>query len=269
MLDTTVAAAYAAQYAKAHNVEPRTGYDSNVLSEPHTYMLLDDLTPFIAKNDSLRDQMKDFGFELHVYGEGRMKIYIVPGHKEGGEHMPNSVPYCGYIEFKESKKASEANIRNAAYAARTLVMRYNECNELLDEIHDVFNGKNKPTSELVEYIKTCSRDWIAQAKKKYAKYLDRSDGSNVVDEQVLDGILVLDLLRKNCAVVAPFVEIEPAWFRHCIEKVLNLCSDVSNAYLTNDSCAIAVAIFIEDHFDPSTIKDSLQVPAIYEVMASL
>lgn len=267
MIDTTVIAAYAAQYAKACRVEPRTGFDSNQ-TDPCSYMLLDDLSPFLGDDDTLKETIKDFGFELHRYEDGRMVIYLVPGHTPGGEHMSNCTPYCGRIEFKESKKANEANIRNAVYAARTLVTRYGECKELLSSIYKTFSGKPKPSGSLVEYIAN-HVNWIDKYKTKYADFLMNFDGSNVVTEQVLDGIRVLEGVRSNSGIWMPLTEIDPASFRHCIENVLNLCSDVDHAYLTSDSCAIAVAIFIEDYYSSEYIKDSLKVPAIFEVMNAL
>lgn len=52
MTDTTVIAAYAAQYAKACKTEPRVGFDENGLGKPYTYMLIDDITPFMAETDT-------------------------------------------------------------------------------------------------------------------------------------------------------------------------------------------------------------------------
>lgn len=264
MIDTTVIAAYAAQYAKACKTEPRVGLDDDS-RKPYVYMIIDDITQFLSPDDILLKVAKDYGFELHNYEDGSMKLYIVPDHEPGGEHLANRTEYCGRIEYKESKKANEANIHNAVYAARTLVQRHLECHELFDKLPTLF--AKKPTSELAEYLKASGG--IDAAKKRYTKYLDQADGSNVDTQQVLDAVTVLDVLRANCGITHPFMEIYPATFRHLIENALNLCSDVSHAYLTNDSCALAVAIFVEDHFSIDDIADTLKVPAIYEVLNAL
>ena len=268
MINTTIDAAYATQYAKVCKVEPRVARFDNT-HEPYTYTIFDDLASFLPDDDELKDTMKDYGFELLHYDDGRLVLYTVPGHTPGGEYLANRTPYCEKLEFAESKRASEANIRNVVYAARNLVDRHIHAKELYATVFEVFNGKPLPYSELAEYVKSgigSKHDWISQAVKKYAKHLDKKDGSNVDEGQVLRGITVLDTIRANCASTLPYVTIEPCCFRHCIEKVLKLCSDKPVAYLTNDSCAIAVAIFFEDHFLEEDIKDSLKVPAIYEVL---
>lgn len=271
MTDTTVIAAYAAQYAKACKTEPRVGFDENGLGKPYTYMLIDDITPFMAENDTLFETAKTYGFELRNYEDGSMKLLIVPDHEPGGEYLANRVTYCRELEFKESKKANEANIRNAVYAARTLIQRHLDCHELFDKLHDLYSKPEK--SELCKYVHSelgTNRDWIAKAKKRYAEFLDQPDGSNVDNDQVLNGICTLDVLYQNCGIHSPLMDIDPSWFRHYIEKAINLvpgCKDI--AYLTNDSCAIAVAIFMEDHFSSEYLSNGLKVPAIYEVLDAL
>ena len=272
MIDTTVIAAYAAQYAKACKTEPRVAYwDNELVGLPYTYMLIDDITPFLSEDDSLFTKAKDYGFELHNYEDGSMKLYIVPNHEQGGEHMANRTEYCGSLEFKESKKANEANIRNAVFAARTLIQRHIDCTELYNKLPEIFHKPVK--TELCAYILgglDKSYNLIESAKHKYAKYLDEVDGSNVDNTQVINGVCILDNLRKNCGVVKPFMEVDPCGFRHLIENAMKLNPDFKdNAYLTNDSCAIAVAIFMEDKFSSKDIADTLKVPAIYGVLNAL
>ena len=271
MINTSIAAAYAAQYAKVCKTEPRAGRDDLSL-HPYTYLLLDDLAKFLPDEDPLKEQMEDYGFELHVNDDCSLKLYNVPGHIPGGERVANRTPYCGEIEFVDSKKPSEVNIRNVVYAARTLVDRHLKSTELLVLARKMFNGKPLPHSELAEYVANeyvAEHGLIRSGIKRYSRFLREPDGSNVDKDQVIAAITVLDNIRRICGITYPFIPQDPGCFRHYLENILKLSSDKVPTYLSTDSCAVAMAIFFEDHFDSSEIKEELKMPAIYEVFNAL
>lgn len=267
MLDTTIAAAYAAQYARKSGIEPNAGYFcSNIGNNPYTYVRLDDLSYWLSDDDELKETIKDYGWELHTYADDKpSRLYTVPGHTPGGTQLVNKIDYCGYLDFKDSKKPSEVNIRNVVLAAKELVHRCQQCEAFIAEVKTTFT-KLPEHSNLAEYVESTERgkknSWIDKVIDKYGY-----DQQNVQEDMVIRALKVLDTLPKLTPVGRPFVQVEACYARHWVENVLKMCKDVECAYLTADSFGVAASIYMEDQYDPSVLKDGLQLPQIFETLA--
>lgn len=262
MIDTSIAAAYAAQYARKSGVEPIVEYYCPNIGTHYTYILLDDLSAFLSDNDSMKNAIKDYGWELHVYDEKPSRLYAVPGHTPGGTRLVNKIDYCGFIDFKDSRKATEVNIRNVAIAAKELVHRCQECQKFVDEIPEKF--KTLPErSELADIVlrETGSDSWARRVAKKYGYDYSRADSG-----QIVRSLRVLENLGGIVPVGYPFTKVDPSVARHWIENALRMCADVNNEYLSRDSFGIAASIYMEDRYDSSVLSDGLQLPQIFETL---
>jgi hypothetical protein len=58
MIDTSIAAAYAAQYARMSGIEPNADYFCSNIGEPYTFLNFDDLSPWLNDDDPLKKKIK-------------------------------------------------------------------------------------------------------------------------------------------------------------------------------------------------------------------
>ena len=266
MLDTTIAAAYAAQYARKSGKEPTVGYFcSNIGDNPYTFLHLDDLSYWLSDNDSLKETIKDYGWELHTYADDKpSRLHTVPGHTPGGTRLVNKINYCGFIDFKDSKKATDVNIRNVAIAAKELVHRCQQCEAFIEQIQETFTKLPEHT-DLASYVEAHElgkkNSWLDKVMDKYGY-----ERQNVQDDMVIRALKVLDKLPQLTVVGRPFVQVDACYARHWVENVLRMCKDVQCDYLTADSFGVAASIYMEDRYDPSVLKDGLQLPQVFETL---
>lgn len=260
MIDTSIAAAYAAQYARKSGTEPVADYFESNVGTPYTYINLDDISPWLNENDSLKTKIKSYGWELHIYEEGPYRLYAVPGHTPGGTRLVNKISYCGHIDFKDSKKASEVNIRNIVIAAKELVRRCDTCSEFIEGIQNKFT--KLPTGELSGAVaERHYEDTMKEIANQYGYDIESVDR-----DQVSRALAVLENLGSIVPIGRPFVKIGARIARHWIENVLRMCSDVENEYLSTDSFGVAASMYMEDRFDGALLKDGLQLPEIFETL---
>lgn len=263
MIDTSIAAAYAAQYARRSETEPRVDYYCPNIGESYTYVLLDDLSPWLPDNDEMKTKIKSYGWELRVYDEKPSRLYAVPDHTPGGTRLVNKIDYCRFIDFKDSRKSNEVNFRNVAIAAKELVRRCDTCTKFIEDIGKTFAEK-LPKSSLADYVtfKVKNRtDWLDGVITKYGY-----NKVNVDTDQVIRAIKVMDNLGHLTPVGKPFVKVGPNIARHWVENVLRMCKEVDNEYLMTDSFGVAAAIYMEDHFSSDLLEKGLQLPQIFETM---
>lgn len=263
MIDTTIAAAYAAQHARKSGHEPITEYYCSISGQTYTYLLIDDLSIWLFDNDHMKDKIKDFGWELHVYDEQPLRLYAVPGHTPGGTPLVNKVDYCAYVDFKDSKRPSEVNFRNVVLAAKELVRRNDDCQNFIKRIQEMFTTLPEHTS-LVDYVESGYDNvdsWPRKVAKKY-----NYDFTKANREQVLNALKVLDTLNSLVPVGQPFLKVDAGVARHWVENVLRMCSNVTDEYLSTESFGIAASIYMEDRYTSSLLDGGLQLPQIIETL---
>ena len=263
MIDTTIVAAYAAQYARKSGKEPRAGYFCSNIGQPYSYVDLDDLSYWLSDDDQFKETIKTYGWEVHTYDDDRpSRLYAVPDHTPGGTRLVNKIDFCGFIDFKDSRRATDVNIRNVVMAAKELVWRCNQCTDFIEKIKEKFTKLPK-NSDLADYIgKEPTKDsWAIKVAKKYGYNIDIAD-----DKMIYRAISVLDTLHGCGPVGVPFVKVGANVARHWVENILRMCEDVKDPYLNTDSFGIAASIYMEDHYSADYIKDGLQLPQMFETL---
>lgn len=263
MIDTTISTAYASQYGKVYKKEPVVAYHQPQFGKPYTYSLYHELSKFLSDDDSMKTEIDKHTFELLV-DEDSYTLYLCPNHSEGCMEMVNKVSYCGHLTFKDSKKASDVNIRNMVCAAKELVSRYNSCVEASDILSKEL--KTLPETELECYL---NQNDFRKFRTKYGKFFNENSSAPVV-EQVRNALTLMDAIRKHIIIGRPFVEMDMYHLKHVFEDVLKNVCGISNNYISENSCVMACIIYVYDYYSSEDLNgDRIQLPAIFEVLEVL
>lgn len=263
MIDTTIAAAYAAQYARKSGIEPFTNYYCPNVGSAYTYLAFDDLSCFLTDisqtaDENMKKRLNNFSWELRVYDDAPSVLISFPNHAPHGDRIVNKIPYCSSLEFKDSKKSTEVNFRNVVLAAKELVRRYDYCKCIIEGVKEKF--KKLPEGGELTILYADNEKEFRRIANKYDYSYERVDF-----EQIKRVLKIFD--KFDFSIGKPFKKVGANYARHLFENVLNLCSDVNDAYLSTDSFGVAASIYVEDKFNSDLLKDGLQLPEIFETLA--